>query len=70
MGFNPNAEEAKATVARYDKNRSGSMELDEWSQLVSDFRRLQDREPGLGLGVGLGLGLGRLQDRKLADLLR
>ena len=44
MGFDPTAKEAKSIVARYDKDRSGSMELDEWAQLVSEFRRLQDRE--------------------------
>merc|ERR1719345_131402 len=44
MGFDPTAREAKSIVARFDKDRSGSMELDEWAQLVGEFRRLQDRE--------------------------
>ena len=49
MGFDPKANEAKNIVGRYESSgkggdRSGSMELDEWAQLVSEFRRLQDRE--------------------------
>ena len=49
MGFDPKAKEAKNIVGRYESSgkggdRSGSIELDEWAQLVSEFRRLQDRE--------------------------
>ena len=71
-GLEVSSREAKAKLAKYDRDKSGAMEIDEFAMLVAELRRsgyeIRDAElaelrrqlagGGVGLGTGGGMGLG------------